>query len=230
MSEFAAALTLFLAAHAVPASPRLRTRLVGLLGRGPYLAVYSLLSLALFAWLVVAVRRADTVALWAAAPWQWSVTLLVMPLALFLLVAGLIAPNPLSVSLRPGNEPGPIVEITRHPVLWGFLLWAVAHIPPNGDLTSVVLFGTMTVFAAVGMPLLDARARRRLGRARWETLGGATSVLPFAALLGGRGRAGGLWRLVLPAIAAGLLYAWFLVEGHALLIGPDPLATLRAFS
>jgi uncharacterized membrane protein len=35
--------------------------------------------------------------------------------------------------------------------------------------------------------------------------------------------------LILPAAAAGGLYAWFLVQGHALLIGPDPLAALRAF-
>ena len=229
MTEFATALAAFLAAHAVPASPRVRSRLVGLLGRGPYLAGYSILSLALLGWLVAATRRADTVELWAAAPWQWHVTLLAMPLALFLLVAGLLDPSPLSVSLRPGTEPGPAAAVTRHPALWGFLLWALAHVPPNGDLASVALFGTMAAFAALGMPLLDAKARRRLGRQRWEAMSRHTSILRFAALLGGRARAGALRRLVLPAAAAGLLDLWFLAQGHALLIGPDPLATLRAF-
>lgn len=228
MNEFAAALGIFLAAHAIPASPHVRTRLVGLLGRGPYLAGYSVLSTGLLAWLVVAVRRADTVELWAAAPWQWHVTILVMPLALFLIVAGVLASNPLSVSLRPGDEPGPVCAVTRHPLLWGFLLWAVAHIPPNGDLTSAILFGAMAAFAAIGMPLLDAKARRRLGRGRWEAMARRTSVLPFAALLGGRAPVRGVGRLIPPAAATGLLYAWFLLQGHALLIGPDPLATLRA--
>lgn len=229
MNEVAAAMAAFVAAHAIPAAPRIRVRLVGLLGRGPYLAAYSLLSLMLMAWLVVALRRADAVELWAAAPWQWHVALLTMPIALFLLVAGLFAPNPLSLALHPGTEPGPIVAITRHPTLCGFLLWALAHIPPNGDGASVVVFGTMAVFAALGMPLLDAKARRHMGRARWEALARTTSVVPFAALLGGRVPRGRLTGLILPAAAAGGLYAWFLVQGHALLIGPDPLAALRAF-
>ncbi len=228
MNEFAAALAAFLAAHAVPASPQVRTRLVGLLGLRPYLAGYSILSTVLLAWLVIAARRADTVVLWSPSPWQWHVTLLVMPMALFLLVAGLLAPNPLSVSLRQGGEPGAICTLTRHPVLWGFLLWALAHLPPNGDLASVVFFGTMAAFAAAGMPLLDVRARRRLGRVRWEALRRPTSILPFAALLGGRVGVQGLQRLIVPGAAAGLLYAWFLAQGHALLIGPDPLAMLRA--
>lgn len=229
MSEFAVALTAFLVAHTIPASPRLRTRFIGLLGRGPYLTGYSLLSVALLVWLVVAVRRADTVELWAASPWQWHVALLVMPLALFLLVAGLSAANPLSVSLRSATEPGPITAVTRHPVLWGFLFWALAHVPPNGDLASVAFFGTMAAFAVVGMPLLDAKARRRLGRPCWDAMSRNTSVVPFAALLGGRARGDGLHRLVLPAAAAGLLYAWILLQGHALLIGPEPLASLLAF-
>ena len=92
-----------------------------------------------------------------------------------------------------------------------------------------VLFGTMAAFAAVGMPLLDAKARRRLGRPCWDAMSRNTSVVPFAALLGGRARGDGLHRLVLPAAAAGLLYAWILLQGHALLIGPEPLASLRAF-
>lgn len=144
-----------------------------------------------------------------------------MPLASFLLLAGLVAPNPLSVSLRPGTEPGPIATATRHPALRGFLLWAVAHIPPNGDLASGA-FCTMAAFDALGMPLMDAKARR-------EARSGNTSVLPSAALPGGRVRARRVPGLIPSAVAAGLLHAWFLARGHATLIGPDRLASLRAF-
>ena len=86
----------------------------------------------------------------------------------------------------------------------------------------------MASFAALSMPLLDGKARRRLGRGRWEAMARRTSVFPFGALLGGRARTRGLRRLISPAAATGLLYAWFLLRGHAWLIGPDPLATLRA--
>lgn len=228
MIEFAVALAAFLAAHSIPALPSVRGRLVALLGRVPYLAAYSVLSFVLLAWLVDAARRADTVTLWEPARWQWCVTLALMPFALFFLTSGLFAANPLSVSLRSGAKPGAIVAITRHPLIWGFLVWAVAHIPPNGDLVSVVLFGGLAAFSLAGLVLLDAKAKRRLGAERWRAMSQATSVVPFAALLTGRATIGPARALVAGAVLATAVYAWFLVQGHALLIGPDPLAMFRA--
>ncbi len=122
---------------------------------------------------------------------------------------------------------GPITAITRHPVLWGFLLWAASHVPPNGDLVAVVLFGTMVAFSLVGFVLLDAKARRRLGPARWRAMSRATSVLPFVALLSGRATLAPSRGSLIALASALALYAWFLAQGHALLIGPDPLASLR---
>ncbi len=113
-------------------------------------------------------------------------------------------------------------------MLWGFLLWSLAHIPANGRAVSFVLFGAMAAMAALGMPLLDRKARRRLGEERWQALAERTSTLPFAALLAGRARL----RLTpgfLAAAGVGIaLYAWMLLQGHALLIGPDPWQGLRA--
>lgn len=228
MSEFVLALAAFLAAHAIPAAPRCRAPLIARLGRRAYLAAYSGLSLVLLAWLVAAARRADTVPLWQPAPWQWYVPLAVMPAALVLVAAGLLEPNPLSVALHPGDAPGPVTAITRHPVLWGFLLWAVSHIPPNGDRVSVILFGTMAAFSLLGLVLLDAKAKRRLGPERWVALSRGTSAIPFAALLAGRATFAPSRRSLLGYASALVLYAWFLAQGHALLIGPDPLASLRA--
>ncbi|MGH1571703.1 NnrU family protein [Methylobacterium sp. P31] len=228
MSEFGLALAAFLAAHSVPAAPRLRSRLIGRFGRHAYLSAYSAVSLILLVWLTAATHRADTVPLWQPARWQWCVPLAAMPFALFLIVAGLLEPNPLSVTLRVGDEPGSVVAITRHPVLWGFLLWAASHIPPNGDLVSVVLFGTMATFSLAGLVLLDAKARRRLGPKRWQAISRTTSVVPFAALLAGRTTFTPSRRSLLAAALALSLYAWFLAQGHALLIGPDPLSSLHA--
>lgn len=227
MSEFGLALAAFLAAHLVPAAPGLRARLIGRFGRRAYLAAYSTLSLGLLAWLIAAARRADTVPLWQPAAWQWYVPFAVMPAALFLVIAGLSDPNPLSIALRPGDQPGPATAVTRHPVLWGFLLWAASHVPPNGDLVSVVLFGTMATYALAGFALLDAKARRRLGPKRWRRLSRATSVVPFVALMAGRAAFAPSRRSLLAFALALVLYAWFLAQGHALLIGPDPLASLR---
>ncbi|WP_029031991.1 NnrU family protein [Salinarimonas rosea] len=211
MIEFATALLVFLLAHTLPARLGAKARLVARIGRGPYLALYSLLSIALLAWLIDAARRAPYVALWDPAPWQAHVPLAAMPIAFVLLVAGLAQPNPLSVSLRGGEVPGAIVSVTRHPVLWAFLIWALAHVPPNGDLVAVVLFGAMAAFAAAGIPLLDSRARRRLGEERWRTL----------AARGGP-RSSGRGALVAAALGGLAAYGWFVLRGHALLLGVDP--------
>ena len=98
MTEFAIALVLFLLAHAAPARPSVRRRLTGTLGERTYLALYSVVSIALLVWVIWAAVRAPYVALWSPAPWQYVVALAAMPLALVLLGAGLAQPNPLSIS------------------------------------------------------------------------------------------------------------------------------------
>jgi uncharacterized membrane protein len=231
MIEFLVALCAFVVAHLVPALPGVRARLVGQVGRTAYLVAYSASSLALLAWVVVAARRADDVTLWEPAAWQWALPALAMPVALFLIVAGLAEGNPLSVSLRKADDgrlPA-IAAVTRHPVLWGFLLWAVAHIPANGRVVPVILFGAMAAMAAAGMPMLDRKVRRRMGPAAWSRLAAQASCVPLRALATRRASRPALAPLAGAATAAILLYAWVLLQGHALLIGPDPLAGLRAF-
>jgi uncharacterized membrane protein len=218
------ALVVFVALHSVPALPALRARLIGLLGRRLYLIAYSLVSLASLAWVFYAALRVDYIPLWDPAPWQAWVTLVLTPIGLFLLLAGLFTPNPLSISVRcAGTAPGAIVDVTRHPVLWGFMLWAASHIVPNGDVRSLVLFGALLLFALAGIPLTDRRARKRLGD-DWPALAARTSILPFAAIISRRAH----FRLDGPMLAAllltALIAAWFLTGGHALLFGADPLA------
>jgi uncharacterized membrane protein len=230
MTTFVTALAAFLVAHLLPAAPAVRARLVAALGRRSYLALYSLVSLGLLAWVVQAALAADGTTLWAPTAWQWLVPILAMPVAGFLLVAGLMEANPLSVSLRGGEELPAIACVTRHPVLWGFLIWAASHVPANGRLVPVLLFGAMAILSAAGFVLVDRKARKRLGEERWYALAKSSSTLPFAALLAGRTRCGS-WKPLATAAAISLaLYTWFLLAGHAWLIGPEPLAGLRALS
>lgn len=221
MTEFLLALAAFVLAHLIPAMPGVRPRLVGVAGRTAYMVVYSVVSLALLWWLVAAAGRADDVWLWQPAAWQWLVPAVLMPVSLILLVLGLGQPNPLSVSIRPADTQAlpAAAAFTRHPVLWGFLLWALAHIPANGRLVPVILFGAMAAMAALGFPMLDRKARRRLGEQTWTRLSQASRPLT-------RADAPVLAASILVAVA---VYGWMLWRGHALLIGPDPLSGLRAF-
>lgn len=229
MAEFLLAFFLFLTAHVVPPAPPVRRRLIALLGRRGYLLGYSVLSLLLLAWIIVAARDAPYIALWAFAPWQPVIPVVAMPLACWFVVVGLAEPNPLSISLRrsdPAIPLAPIVTIARHPVLWGFLIWAVAHLPPNGDVVSLVLFGGLAGVALAAMPLLDRRARVRLGKERWQALARGTSILPFLDVVPRKVRFRFSRRFGFYTAVAVAGYVWFLLQGHQLLIGPDPLSLL----
>lgn len=215
MGELILALAAFLAAHVVPSRPALRRRLVAALGERAYLAGYSVLSVLLLAWVVAAALRAPYLPLWAPAPWTYVVAIAVMPFALMLLGAGLASSNPLSVSLRRGAADAavpPGLLGLRHPVLWGFALWALSHVPPNGDVVALVMFGGLALFALAGMKILDRRRRREIGEERWRALAQ-------------RARRPGLSGAALAGAAAGLLiYLLLLFGGHAWLFATDPLA------
>jgi uncharacterized membrane protein len=228
MTEFIAAIGIFLLAHMIPPTPAIRQFLIGHLGRRAYIVAYSMLSLALIVWVIVAARRAPYVALWQPETWQVFVPLIAMPFAIWFVIGGLAEPNPLSISLfaKTDNVLGPMAHITRHPVLWGFLLWALSHIPLNGSLVAFVLFAGMTALAFGGFWLVDRRARRQLGEAKWHELAKSSPVISFAALLRSPSSIAGLPRLLAWGAVAIVLYVWFLLQGHALLIGVDPLARL----
>lgn len=229
MTEFLLAIGAFLVAHVIPPMPPVRRFLTAFAGRRMYLLAYSLLSLVLIGWVIVAARRAPYVGLWSWHPWQTLVPLVGMPIAAWFIIVGFAEPNPLSISVRSTikSSLGPAAAITRHPILWGFLLWAATHIPPNGDAVSVILFGVMASLAIVGFFVLDSRMRHRLGNSRWAQLSQATSIVPFAALIRGHTKIMSWRPLILAAAAAAVFYAWFILQGHRLLVGVDPLAGLR---
>jgi len=226
MLEFACALVAFIVSHRLPTTPAVRGWLVARLGERVYLILYGLVSLAIVAWLISAAVRAPTWVIWPFQAWQAVVPLVLMPFALILLIASVLSPNPLSVSMRPASADTAlraVVSITRHPILWAFGLWALSHLIANGDLVAVILFGGLGFFALVGMRILDRRKQRHLGAEAWARLAGPTSVLPFGAILAGRTRFG-MDRDLIIGITAGLAgYLWFLLQGHELVTGLDPL-------
>lgn len=228
MTAFLASLALFVALHSIPAVPAIRGRLMGLIGRGAYFAVYSLVSLLALGLVFHTGFQLDYIPLWDPAPWQARITLLTAPAGLFFVIAGLLGRNPLSITLLPDDgRQGAIVTITRHPVLIGFLLWACGHLVPNGDLRSVILFGLMGLFSLGGIAMQEKRARRRLGSA-FDTLAASTSILPFAALAAGRVRPRLDGSFAVSLAMAALATVLLLGGGHEWLVGVDPLALAEA--
>lgn len=221
MIEFFAAIALFLAAHVLPAATGLRGRLIVKLGRPAYLAFYSLVSLATIAWVIAAALDAPYIELWPPGPETALVPLVAMLPASILLAGALWQPSPLSVSFRGGaadpERAGPVAQI-RHPLLWGFFLWAAGHLVANGDLVSLILFGSLALFSLAGMKRLEQRARQRLPAAEIAAAEALTSGGPLDRIK----RIAPL-RGVLDIVLGVVLYG-ALLHLHEPVIGIAPLA------
>lgn len=211
IAHLALAALAFVGSHFLLSSTGLRQRLAGGLGERGFVGLFSALALLLFAWLIWAYAEAPYRPLWTAPPWLGLLPVLAMPLALLLLVGGFAEPNPTAVPppTRLGASPKPpaagpagILAVTRHPVMWGIGLWALAHIPVNGDAASLILFGALALLALLGTRAIDAKKRRAWG-GEWDRFAAATSNLPFVALAAGRARLAwariGVWRIALAA-------------------------------
>jgi uncharacterized membrane protein len=110
-------------------------------------------------------------------------------------------------------------------VLWAAALWAFAHMVPNGDLAHVLLFGLFGTFSLLGILAIDAQKQRVLGAAEWRRLSHRTSLVPLAALVGGRWRPS-LSKVNLLRLTAAIgLYVAFLAL-HQPVIGVSPFPPL----
>ncbi|SMC73325.1 NnrU family protein [Rhizobium sp. RU36D] len=223
MTELLVSLAVFLLLHSLPAMPQARAVIIASVGRKTYLATYSAVSIIVMLWVLKAALSSDYIPLWDAAAWQAQVTLVSAPAGLFLVLAGLFSANPASVTLRGGQQWGAITAVTRHPVLWGFILWSLGHLAPNGDLRSLILFGGLGMFSVAGLVVLDRRARRRLGNG-WSEVAATTSLVPFAAIFSGRSRPSVDTPMILALCITAAITGWLLTSGHATLFGADPLS------
>ena len=225
VTELLLAAVCFAGSHVLLSSAPVRGRLAGALGEWPFVGLYSAISLGLFVWLVGAYGDAPLVELWAAPTVVRYVALGVMVVASVLVACGLSLTSPTGVSLKPAAAGAPlpgIFKVTRHPVLWGIGLWAVVHVMANGDLASLILFGSLGVLALGGTVHIDRKKRTTMG-GDWRAFAGATSNLPFAAIAAGRTRVS-LKEIGYGRLVAGLVLYMVLLLGHEAVIGVAPLA------
>ncbi len=214
----------FVVSHIVLASAPLRAALVGSIGENAFRGLYSAVAIAAMVWLALAYTGAPYVELWPETAWARRVPLVVMPVAAILVVCGLTTRNATAIGGGAIDEANPtpgIMKVTRHPFLWGVALWALAHMAPNGDAASLMLFGAIAILSFVGMAGID-RKGERAGGAAWGPMVVGTSIVPFGALLSGRAKLRfgeiGAWRIL-----AGLALYVALVFAHAPVIGKSPM-------
>ena len=140
MTMLIGGLALFFIVHLVPMLPSLRAGLVERLGAGPYRGLFSLASIAGLVLIVLGYGQMQGLGrgnpeLWIPPVWIKHVVLLLMIPAMILLVAAYV--------------PSRIRSAVRHPMLAALTIWAFAHLLANGDLASLLLFGSFLAFAVI---------------------------------------------------------------------------------
>lgn len=202
--SLSAAAVAFVGTHFALSHP-LRAPLVRAVGTGPFLGLYSLVALATFAWMVLAFRAAPPADLGGSGEIGWIVaTALTLPaLVLFL---GSLRKNPALPDPRAAEalsrEPAGVFAVTRHPMMWGFALWSIAHIALWWSTRTLIVAGAVLFLALAGAHMQDRKKRTLMGEA-WKGWEAKTSYWPRWTALP---RAG--WLLWLIALALWLLATW----------------------
>lgn len=180
-------LLLFFAIHLVPTSPSLRDGLVERFGAPAYKIGFSVLSLVGFVLIVLGYHKLQLMpgknpVPWDPPTWTRHIAFLLMVPAMILLVATFV--------------PSRIRTAAKHPMLAAIKFWALAHLLVNGDLGSLVLFGSFLAFAVYDR--ISVKHRAAVGPA----------LLPA-----------GPFNDVLVVVIGLALFALMLVWGHGALIG-----------
>ena len=181
-----AANTAFVGSHFVMSHP-LRASMVKAFGEMGFQVVYSLVSRATLAWIYFAFKAAPPADLPGSGEIGWAIaTLLTLPA--MVLLAGSVVGNPAMPTPQAAEqaraEPKGVFKVTRHPMMWGFALWALSHIVIHYSLRTTITALAIGILALVGAKLQDRKKEVLMGEAwaQWES---KTSYWPrFGALFG----------------------------------------------
>lgn len=142
-----AGLVLFLGVHVLTTLREKRAALIARLGESGYKILYALISFAgigLIAWGFSIYRATGWINVWYPPVAMRHIALALMLPAVILVVASYIR--------------GRIYTAVKHPMLAGVKLWAVLHLLANGDLGSIILFGSVLAWAVYDRISLKRRA------------------------------------------------------------------------
>src|SRR6476646_11150291 len=141
-----AGLVVFIGAHVFVTMRDQRAALIGRIGEWPYkgsLALVSVMGLILIGYGFGEYRATDWIDVWYPPRWTYYSTQFLMWPASIFVVAAYIRGN--------------IWRTLKHPMLVGVKTWAVAHLISNGDLGSILLFGSFLVWAVYDRITLKRR-------------------------------------------------------------------------
>jgi uncharacterized membrane protein len=139
-------LVLFLGIHLVSTRRDVRAQLIARHGESLYKLCYALISvagLALIVWGFADYRANGWIDVWTPPKAMKHITVALMLPAVIMVVAAYLR--------------GRIYTTLKHPMLAGVKLWAAAHLLANGDLGSIILFGSVLAWAVIDRISLKRR-------------------------------------------------------------------------
>jgi len=139
-------LLIFLGVHLIPMSPSVRALLALKLGEKTYRGLFSLISTVGLVLLVLGKGSAPYVPV-LSPPTFGKTAAFVLMAGTALCFAGMYLPTNLK-------------RLTAHPMLWGTAFWGLGHLLANGDLASLLLFGSFLLYALVDMVSANRRGAR----------------------------------------------------------------------
>ena len=179
------------------------------LGEGGFLGLYSLVAAACMVWMYYAFTAipVQQTPLWPGFDdVSWAIGSLLTLVALVLFTGSLTgnpalpAPGAAEAAER---EPAGVFRVTRHPMMWGFAFWAIAHILAAPTARTLTVSTAILVLALVGAYLQDRKKARLMGNS-WRTWQGTTTFWPRLAELP---RAGFTVWIIATALWLALTYA-----------------------
>lgn len=208
----------FVGTHFALSHP-LRGALTRLAGGTGFQALYSLVALGTFAWMALAFRAVGPGGepLWnGQGDLVWAVASLIMLVAAVLMVGSFFGnpamPAP-GAAAAAAKGPHGVFHVTRHPMMWSFALWALAHILVSPSPRQIVLAGLLGFLALAGSHMQDRKKAVLMGEA-WQGWEAKTSFVPR---LGGLAKVG-----MLPWIGGLVLWlaaSWAHLWGNGMAAG-----------
>ena len=140
-------LIVFLGAHVFVSMRNERAALISRIGRGPYLGLFTLVSivgLVLIGFGFARYRAEGLIPVWYPPAWTRQIVVAAM--------------WPASIAVVAAYIPGDIKRVLKHPMLVGVKIWAVAHLCANGDLGGMILFAAVLAWAVYDRITLKRRS------------------------------------------------------------------------
>ena len=149
MLFFILGLILFFSIHMLPFYPEYRAQLIEKLendtidAEGMYKIIFSVISLVGLIFVGIGKGSIEFIGLWESPAFFRYIAVVLILMSFILMVA----------AYMPNN----IKRYVPHPMLTGVIIWGVTHMLVNGDVISLILFGSFVVYSIIAIKLTNRR-------------------------------------------------------------------------